>query len=755
MNASASIQAEAIIPVSQADVTGIIPIALVIPDFEGYATVRIFSNSTQTEIACFQAVMRNGASLSHPAAVAPVLGIFTLVAVLASFATAIYGVNIPAMRTHYAHSLPVLVIFETFQSFFFSGALSVNWPSVCAAWWSNFGWAAGMIHSPSMTNSINNFIGANQGNSSQVGGAGSVPMNNNGGLQIYGRAASSMSTQAFNALMKGQKLASKIYARDGTDGTDAADLNGGLGPGYSWYGGPVSQGLPLPGVWSNFTGELSELGIPASNAFMTGFLWFLILFVIVVGATVGFKWMLEGLSAVKWIQHDRLAFFRGHWLGFVQVIALRTMMIAFFMMMTLTLYQFSIAGAAGVVAVAAVVFIIFFVGLLGIAGYACFYRLRFGHYESAPDRVMISHRKIWKIIPGLSFTRQSKLKDTNGTATTHAGSFPVFGIKYVHLNPEKPSIHEDLPFIKRFGWLSARYRRTRWWFFAVWFVYQFVRACFVGGASKSPSVQVYGNFVVEIIAMIFIVSMNPFEGSRNTALAVYLLSISKVVTAGLSIAFLPQFNMARIPTTVVGFVIVIMQGFLTIAVLILIVLGAISSYMSLTRNHEEFKPRNLENIRLKYFMHLESKAPDVPPEPAPKPEEPKEPYFSVNTVRRAPKIEDEDIAGMTNPMAPHLNISARHSRAESTVSGVGGIPYGARVHRVSWTSRDFVSWQHEDPHGAPSRHDSGGWTNNSAHASMSMAPLVRPPASLGDSRPPTPTREQQFQHTNQRFGSAN
>ena len=168
----------------------------------------------------------------------------------------------------------------------------------------------------------------------------------------------------------------------------------------------------------------------------------------------------------------------------------------------------------------------------------------------------------------------------------------------------------------------------------MWFIYQFVRACFIGGASKNPEAQVIGLLVVEIIAMIIIVALSPFEGSRNTAMAVYLLSLSKVVTAGLSIAFLPRYNLARIPTTVVGFVIVITQGVVAIATLILIVLGAISSYMSLTRNREDFKPRILEDIRYKYFTHLERAALDIPPPPKlPKePEKPAEPIEDRKSV---------------------------------------------------------------------------------------------------------------------------
>jgi hypothetical protein len=127
LNASVPITAWAKIPVGPQQIGGIPPIAFSIPDFEGSAKVRIFSNSSQTEIGCFQAVMRNGNSFSHPEAVAPVLGFFTLVAIVASFAAAAYGVSMVHIRMHYAHSLSVLVVLETFQTIFFTGALSVNW----------------------------------------------------------------------------------------------------------------------------------------------------------------------------------------------------------------------------------------------------------------------------------------------------------------------------------------------------------------------------------------------------------------------------------------------------------------------------------------------------------------------------------------------------------------------------------------------------------------------------------------------------
>ncbi|RDW92559.1 hypothetical protein BP5796_01953 [Coleophoma crateriformis] len=764
INSSVPISAEAIIPVSTSDVSNIPPIALVIPDFEGSATLRIFANSSQTQIGCFQAVMRNGATFSHPAAVSSTLGAFTLVALLASFATAIYGASIPQIRTHYAHSLSILVIFEVFQSIFFSGALSLNWPSVCAAFWSNYAWSAGMIYSPKMIRSINHFVGTN-GNSSQVGGAGSTVLNNNGGLQqqIYGRSLS-LSSRSMQSIERGHDVARRIYARATNSTTDKS---------YTWAGSPIDPGIGTPGNWSGFAGELSESNIPATDAFLLGFLWFLILVVILVAATVLFKWSLELFSTLKMMQRDRLALFRSHWLKFLSLIVLRSMLIGFFMIMTLTLFQFSSGGNGGITAVAVVIFLIFFASIFGLAFYACFARLRFGRYESSPDRIHFQRKK--GVVPRLSTVLDSEISKSDKAATTTVASMPFFRIRYVDNDKERQSVHEDEDFNKSFGWLSARYRRTRWWFFAFWVIYQFIRACFIGGGSANPSAQVYGIFVIEIIAFAAIICINPFEGARNTALAVYMLGISKVATAGLSIAFLPHFNLARIPTTVIGIIIIIIQGILTIAVLILIVLGAFSSYMSLTRNRDHFTPQSMEGIRIKYFETLDRKATDLPPPPPPEPEEPKEPYFSVNTVRRAPKIEDEDVdilPDMDNPAAQSTFSIGNRTRANSmrsTYSSYSSVPYGARVHRASWSSRDFTNWQQQQvtepdsafstPSRNPSRNASG---YNTAHNSLQMTnngtasvpPLIQPSISHSSLRPTTPTREQQAAAASQRAANS-
>lgn len=776
--AGTPIEASGVIPISQNDVAGIPSIALSIPDFEGQAILRIFSNSTQSQIGCYSGVVTNGSSFSEPAWISTILGVFTIIAIIASFATAIYGANVPEMRKHYAHSFSVLIVFSVWQHIFFSGALSLNWPSVLVAFWSNYAWAGGIIYTESMQNTINNFIGSNKGNTSHVGAAGTGVTNPSlgGGFniqKIYRRdelpsmadvlGSDGTLIDRFGQLMTKREAFEKSMTKRAPASNSTAS---------SWYGHPVKPGLPLPGNYSGFAGTLAQEKIPASNAFMTGFLWFLVLAAGVAVSMVAFKFLLEGMGATRMMKRDRLLYFRRRWVGFAIFAVLRTLFIGFFMLIFLALFQFSYLNSPGSVAVACVVFLLMLLGLGGLVGYACFYRIRLGQYVSEPDRLNIEKRRLLKVIPWYKIQRNSEFLRSEDKM--YFGSVPWWRISPAS---EEKSIHDDDNYTKRFGWLTARFRRTRWWFFTVWLVYEFVCACFLAGASRSPMVQVFGLLAVEIIAFMGLVVLRPFEGQRLNAIAVYLLGFSKVVTVALSAAFDVRFGLSRIVATAIGIVIIVIQGLLTIAVMICIILGAISSYMSVMRNRGTFHPTRWVPIRGKYYEHMDFKVKDIPRPPKTKPvrvaepvmlepEAPKEPYFSVSSVRRMAKVEDEDeefmseINGEGSASRLSLDQSNRNSyngtsmgrqRSASLLSNISysSLPYGARVHRASWSTQDFAE------HFAPTRprtlsnsvytSDGGG-----SYSKRGVAPLITrtssgesaagqpSPLSAGVSRSPSP-----------------
>jgi hypothetical protein len=650
-----------------------------IPDFEGQAILRIFSNSTQAKIGCFASQITNGNSFRQKRGVGSILGAFTLVAILASFATAVYGDDVIEMRKHYAHSLSVMVVFAVWHHIYFSGALSMNWPNVLVSFWSNYAWTGGMIYSEHMQNLINEFIGSNKGNTSQVGAAGTGVSNPGlgGGFDVHA-----------------------IYKREGESTSS-----------FSYTELPIKPGLPPPGNFSGFAGTLAQERIPASNAFMTCLLWSTILIAIVIAAIMALKLLLEGLSTTKLIQRNRLAHFRAHYRRYTVLAILRAAFIGFFMVAFVSMFQFAYLKSTGPVAVACVIFLVVVFGIGTAAGLACYHRVSGGKYVCERDTLVVKKIRIWKFVPWCVISRQSESPRSEDKA--YIGSIPWWTIQP---SLGEKSIHDDEDFIKTFGWLASRYRRTRWWFFAVWLVYEFVRACILAGASSQPLVQVFGLLTLESIAFIVTIYLRPFEGQRLNVLLVYLLGFSKVATPALSATFDRHFNLARIPATIVGTVIIIIQGLLTIAVFFAVISGVITGYFSIRRNRTQTQSRRWVSTREKYFQRVDPSTIERPTEGAPQPhsiqveaiqEIQQGSYFNVNQVRRVPKLEDEDGEFMheiyNNVPPSQISISGQdrtgyeerqlqRSRAASNRSqgSYTALPRAARLHRPSWTSQDFT-----------------------------------------------------------------
>ncbi|KAI5286102.1 hypothetical protein KEM52_002141 [Ascosphaera acerosa] len=153
---------------------------------------------------------------------------------------------------------------------------------------------------------------------------------------------------------------------------------------------------------------------------------------------------------------------------------------------------------------------------------------------------------------------------------------------YLCLGSWKPKlpVSHDREYLRHFGWLSARFRQDRWWWFAPWLCYEFVRACILGGAMSNPLGQVVSSLTLEVVLLVFGSIMRPFEATRLNILGIYLLGASKVVTLAISVAFLPEFAIARIPATVLGILIIIVQGGLALTAIAFILVGCVSTHWS-------------------------------------------------------------------------------------------------------------------------------------------------------------------------------
>lgn len=239
--------------------------------------MRIFSNSTKRQVACVTALVTNGNSFSHPKIISPTLAGLVAIVCLASFVAAISGNDTINSRTLYAHSLSAYAVFSCYHSIYFTGALSVNFPSVLIAFWSNFGWAAGLIVNESMQDSLNGFT-------RKSAHSPEMALDN-------------------NAL----QLSEELYpiSRRGFQ-----------------FGERQKEGLPVPGDLLGFPATLAKAEMAAANAFITAFVWFLVLLASIILLIGGFKLIIETLTLVG-LGKSRLQVFRDNWLVFLRLALLR------------------------------------------------------------------------------------------------------------------------------------------------------------------------------------------------------------------------------------------------------------------------------------------------------------------------------------------------------------------------------------------------------------------------------------------------
>ncbi|ODH52734.1 hypothetical protein GX48_01223 [Paracoccidioides brasiliensis] len=237
------------------------------------------------------------------------------------------------------------------------------------------------------------------------------------------------------------------------------------------------------------------------------------------------------------------------------------------------------------------------------------------------------------------------------------------------------SLVEDTRFLQQFGWLSAGYRRSTWWFFTVWLGYEFIRACLIGVNSSNAMIQVFGLLAVECIALVCLCWLRPFETTRINILMVYLLGFSKVITVALSSLFYPHFNLERSTTTIIGFAIIITQGLLTSCLLIYIFLGVISSFISITRHHTE--PSSIETtnngtltrLRKNQLVYIERFLCGLcrprPPKTSEEPEIQKRPSFHFDSFQSCSKIEHAETDNSSTLYSVHQSDMAYSYNSES------------------------------------------------------------------------------------------
>lgn len=670
--------------------------ALSAPDVDASFSLRIFGNSSRSEIGCFQAGLTNGRTIAHSKIISPILAMFVLVAMVASLATITSG-SVTGMRKQHAGSISVLLLFETFQAIFFSGMLELDFPNILPAWWSNFAWAAGQIRSDAVIRTANLSSRIRAQASEVVGATASRGLVGSSGTslaqQIYGHSSAATSEAAH-------------YLTRRYDASDTYDHN--------WSRSLVGGSSAVSASWIGFPSTLALLDIPVADAFAVGLIWLLVLIAILVFLLACLKLAAEMLVRLKMIEESRLAYLRTNFALFLVVIVLRVLYAAFSVIATLACSKFALGGPPGAMALVAVVFVVFLLGIGWLVGRATYLRLGAGRLVVAADRVVIRHMKVWKLMPGLSLSWLSSLgKDGPKSASTEKAltSLPFIRARWQRDGDAQHELYDNRPYGEGLNWLMARYKRRNWWFPAIHVSYQLVRAAIVGGGSASPMAQVCCLLIYDILAFVVAARLEPFDGRLNNVLAAWMLGPSKLITTGLSIAFLSEVRVNRSTTAIVGIIIVVVQSLLTIGVMVLVALSAVSSYHAFISQHTNVDVAPIRDSQpvsasARGLKSLHQRAADFRVfgpqgwrrtgwEKAAPSGSADGSSFRVISVRRIPKIYDETedtfasaITGsvmVDEPIRPSRSVSACSTRRSN-------LPRRAGSYRATWTPQEFAEW---------------------------------------------------------------
>ncbi|CAZ80567.1 unnamed protein product [Tuber melanosporum] len=642
VTSSVNITASHAVPVSMNEVSGIPAIAFTIPDFEGRADLRIFSNSTKSQTACVTALITNGHSFSHPKIISPALGGLAASVGIASLITAMSGGDsIVSSRRLYAHSLSAHTLFSCFHSVYLTGTLGVNFPSVLLAFWSNFAWSAGIISLDAMQRSLNRFTG-------------------------------------------GPKLADGSLAPDKGSFEMARDLYP-LAKRYVRFGEHQKAGLPKPGNLAGFPATLAMSGVIVRNAFITSFLWSLILLAAVAISIIGLKIAIGASIKGGIMKENRLLIFRENWWDYLESTLCKVFLIAAFPLVSLATFQFTL-HEAGPSAVAAFVFTLLIVGL-STAAFAA-YRTRWHGGRVRINRMNLVIYPQFKagFIPWMVVSRRSSIDGTRRKII-----MPWWKLS-VETGGERGSVHENLGFIRRFGWLSSRFRRRVWWAFGPLLFFEILRGVFHGGGIGNPKAQVHGLLTVETIYFIVLAYMMPFESTRLNVFTAYMLPIMRISTLAILCVVLATPKLNRIIATILGIVVIVIQGSTVVVAITFALVNLYATYLKIAPRGTQIRPQSMNPTREKYLGHIEKRALDLPtarrsqqlsatgPTPS---------SFSVNHIRRCPKIDDEYEGPARSVFSrnSYMGSAAWEREEDEPVSRVGSPNYSlARLQRPVWPS---------------------------------------------------------------------
>jgi hypothetical protein len=122
---------------------------------------------------------------------------------------------------------------------------------------------------------------------------------------------------------------------------------------------------------------------------------------------------------------------------------------------------------------------------------------------------------------------------------------------------------EDLPAHEP---LYGQYRILRYYFFVFPLLSTFLRAVLIAAAKNNGTVQIITVVCIELFLLLSHVFLTPGKARRADILCVFL-SVVRLVTAGLLVAFIVPVNLPPIPRVVIGIIVIVLFSIAVVVVL--------------------------------------------------------------------------------------------------------------------------------------------------------------------------------------------
>lgn len=144
------------------------------------------------------------------------------------------------------------------------------------------------------------------------------------------------------------------------------------------------------------------------------------------------------------------------------------------------------------------------------------------------------------------------------------------------------------------------YKKSYWWLFVPVIIYMAAKGAVIAGAQGHGMAQCAGQLVVDSILLIFLLFLRPYTLTSGNWINV-VIQVVRVLSVVCILVFVEELGVAQTTQTMVGLVLIVMQGVLTALLAILIAVNALINCIKLNPHRKARKDAGMSktlNLRI-------------------------------------------------------------------------------------------------------------------------------------------------------------